>query len=304
MATEFSWSASRHDVFETCKRKYYFSYYAHQGGWRADASPLAKKIYFLKKLEPAVMWTGSVVHRAIRYTIVNRHIVSKEQVQEYLLKRLAIDHAASKRLTPQIASPKDFYLFEHYKGMDVDLDQINEKALICYANFFEGDSFNELIDLPDHHFLYIDPEKDDVASMKFVWNDLSIYAIPDLCYRDKKGSVKLLDWKTGKAPETTDLSEQLRIYAWRLNQVDGIDPEAYDVYAHSVYLFDNVERGRKIQKSDLEDVLQSITNSIDRMKQYLSDPFKNIPLAIDQFPMTENLKKCSSCVFAEVCERG
>lgn len=302
MPTEFSWSVSRHDVFDSCKRKYYFSYYAHQGGWKADASPLAKKIYFLKKLEPAVMWTGSVVHRAIRYAIVNRHVTSKEKVLDFLMKRLTLDHKASMELDREKATPKDFLLFEHYKGIEVSIDQIKEKAMICFSNFFGGDYFKELMEISDQHFLYIDPEKDDVASMKFLWNDLSIYAIPDICYRDKNGVIKLLDWKTGKAPEN-DLSEQLKIYAWRLQHLDGIDPDVHEVFASSVYLLDNAQRGRKIVKEDIDSVVHTIKESIAQMKAFMYDPEKNIPLEMEEFQMTDNIKKCSSCVFAEVCER-
>lgn len=302
MATEFSWSISRQDVFETCKRKYYFSYYAHQGGWRADASTLAKKIYFLKKLEPVAMWTGSVVHRAIRYAIVNRHVVSASKVQEFLSKRLEIDHRSSKELDLSKATPKDFLLFEHYKGKETDIEQIKEKARICFDHFYAGPFFQELLEISDQQFLYIDPEKDDVSSMKFKWDELSIYAIPDLCYRNKAGLIRLLDWKTGKAPDV-EISDQLKVYAWRLQHQDGVDPEAHEVLASSVYLLDNTERGRRILRQDLEEVIVSIQESIKQMKQFMFDQEKNIPLEMEAFPLTDNVNKCSNCVFAEVCGR-
>ena len=34
---QFSWSFSRHNSFETCKRKYYYSYYGCWGGWDKNA---------------------------------------------------------------------------------------------------------------------------------------------------------------------------------------------------------------------------------------------------------------------------
>lgn len=302
MASEFSWSVSRQDVFDSCKRKYYFSYYAHQGGWKADAPPLAKKIYFLKKLEPSVMWIGSVVHRAIRYAIVNRHITTKEKVLEFLVKRLELDHQQSKSLDPQTATAKDFLLFEHYKGIETDIEQIKEKAVICFSNFYDTPFFQELLEISDKDFLYIDPEKDDVASMKFKWNELSVYAIPDICYRNKHGQIRLLDWKTGKTPDI-DLSEQLKVYAWRLHHLDGIDPQAHEVLASSVYLLDKSERGRRIHKEDIAHIVDSIQSGIVEMKTFMYDQDRNIPLELDAFPMTDNLNKCSSCVFAEVCGR-
>ena len=34
---DFSWSFSRDSAFNTCKRKYYYSYYGSWGGWNKDA---------------------------------------------------------------------------------------------------------------------------------------------------------------------------------------------------------------------------------------------------------------------------
>ena len=39
---DFSWSFSRDNAFNTCKRKYYYSYYGSWGGWNKDADELSK----------------------------------------------------------------------------------------------------------------------------------------------------------------------------------------------------------------------------------------------------------------------
>ena len=39
---DFSWSFSRDSAFNTCKRKYYYSYYGSWGGWNKDADELSK----------------------------------------------------------------------------------------------------------------------------------------------------------------------------------------------------------------------------------------------------------------------
>ena len=43
---DFSWSFSRDNAFNTCKRKYYYSYYGSWGGWNKDADELSKKFSF------------------------------------------------------------------------------------------------------------------------------------------------------------------------------------------------------------------------------------------------------------------
>ena len=52
----FSWSASRHDTFASCRRRYYYSYYA---------SLEDEEIRRLKKLSALPLWAGSVVHETI-----------------------------------------------------------------------------------------------------------------------------------------------------------------------------------------------------------------------------------------------
>ncbi|HEY6105359.1 MAG TPA: PD-(D/E)XK nuclease family protein, partial [Anaeromyxobacteraceae bacterium] len=35
LANEFSWSKSRHDKFQDCRRAYFYAYYGSWGGWEA-----------------------------------------------------------------------------------------------------------------------------------------------------------------------------------------------------------------------------------------------------------------------------
>ena len=50
VAHGFSWSVSRHDNFESCRRRYFYSYYA------AEEDPEIKR---LKKLSALPLWAGS-----------------------------------------------------------------------------------------------------------------------------------------------------------------------------------------------------------------------------------------------------
>jgi len=53
VAKEFSWSVSRHDTFASCKRRYFYSYYA------SEDDPEIRR---LKKLSALPRWAGTVVH--------------------------------------------------------------------------------------------------------------------------------------------------------------------------------------------------------------------------------------------------
>ncbi len=73
----FSWSASRHDTFMSCKRRYYYSYYA---------SVDDPEIYRLKKLSALPLWAGSVVHDTIEAFLRAHDAVPSAEEQQALIR--------------------------------------------------------------------------------------------------------------------------------------------------------------------------------------------------------------------------
>src|SRR4026209_3054187 len=64
LANEFSWSRTRDNAFQECRRRYYYQYYGAWGGWDADSDPLVRRLYVLKQLATRQMWAGRPVHEA------------------------------------------------------------------------------------------------------------------------------------------------------------------------------------------------------------------------------------------------
>jgi hypothetical protein len=299
LVNEFSWSISRKEIFDYCRRKYYLNYYGSWGGWEFNAPEETRLIYFLKQRSFAEMWVGDKVHKAIKFTIENRHQVDEKYVGDALLRRLDRDHSDSLSRKFGMTRAKDFWLFEHYRGKQVDLDALKEKALLCLRNFFRTDVYQELLSVPNPDILYLDD--DNMDRMRFPVNGFTFYAIPDLCYR-KDGVTKLVDWKTGRASET-ELSNQLKVYAWRLKLLHDIDPDQQPVHGQSIFLQDGASRGRMITGADLSDIESLANQSITEMQACLAEPSGNKPHPMGHFAMTENRNKCSSCAYWEVCER-
>ena len=73
----FSWSASRHDSFMSCRRRYYYSYYA---------SAQDTEIYRLKKLSALPLWAGSVVHDTIESFLRGHDSLPAPEEQEALIR--------------------------------------------------------------------------------------------------------------------------------------------------------------------------------------------------------------------------
>ena len=74
----FSWSASRHDTFASCRRRYFYSYY----GALED-----EEIRRLKKLSALPLWAGSVVHDAIEAFLHEHDAVPAPEAQEALIRQ-------------------------------------------------------------------------------------------------------------------------------------------------------------------------------------------------------------------------
>jgi hypothetical protein len=66
LTNDFSWSKSRHEKFQDCRRAYFLHYYGSWGGWEDGAHPELRQLWVLKKLANRFHWAGGVVHAVIK----------------------------------------------------------------------------------------------------------------------------------------------------------------------------------------------------------------------------------------------
>jgi hypothetical protein len=65
LRNELSWSFSRKEIFETCRRKYYYHYYLAWGGWDREAAPRRQIAYRLSKMTGIDSYIGMKVHHCV-----------------------------------------------------------------------------------------------------------------------------------------------------------------------------------------------------------------------------------------------
>ena len=157
----FSWSASRHDSFATCKRRYYYSYYA------AANDPEIRR---LKKLSALPLWAGSVVHDTIEaFLRANDRLPSLED-QEALIRSVVHSGMLSswreseafvqvaEATLPPAASPEaaaeaarePFRLFEHEYGIPIEQEDKRLAVNIVMRslkNFFKSDTLQRALEV-------------------------------------------------------------------------------------------------------------------------------------------------------------
>ena len=112
MENPFSWSASRHDTFATCRRRYFYSYYA------AAEHPEIKR---LKRLSALPLWAGSVVHETIEALLKERDALPPETEQEAIVKAAVHGRMLADWRDSESGSER-FRLFEHEYSQPVDAE--------------------------------------------------------------------------------------------------------------------------------------------------------------------------------------
>ena len=104
--------------------------------------------------------------------------------------------------------------------------------------------------------------------------------------------------------DSDGISEQLKIYALKMLLKSNINIEDVDIEAYEVYLPSLHQIGGKIEKADIDHIIEKLKEDVEFQKQFLedSDIIRNQPLSHDNFPRTNSAKKCATCTFRKVCE--
>lgn len=196
-----SWSFSRNELFQSCKRAYYFSYYLSWGGWEYNAPPRSKLAYRLKKMTSVDAFIGSTVHAEISHIVGCLCQAMDVRVdEERLLRR--IDRAFEDSMSEKwIDDPKRNTCFhEDYYGegfTDTARANKKQKALSCIETFLGSPMYDKLAEhARGLEWLWIDnPQSRTIP--KFPIEDFEAIAKIDLAVR-AAGSVTIVDFKTGK----------------------------------------------------------------------------------------------------------
>ncbi|MFA7298711.1 MAG: PD-(D/E)XK nuclease family protein [Candidatus Absconditabacterales bacterium] len=314
-----TWSTTRITVLEYCNKKYLFNYYPHS--LRSLNQDVWLTTLLLKNLKSADMRVGEKTHhllsdylRALKRGDFEEGTIQKfkDRVIDEMRKEFEIsktrDYTAYDR-------DRKFGLSEHYYGENIDdqLEEIIQKVTHNLDVFLESER-NEKV---QHFFknaqsVYVEnPRERDFEGMKLHLNSIpelksvNVMAAPDFGVVVSDNKYLILDRKSGKERMDIDgASEQLKIYALKLLlksnlNIDNVDIEAYEVYLPSLH-----QIGGKIEKADIDHILQKIKDDVEFQKQFLEDGdiIKNQPLSVNNFPRTKSEKKCASCTFRKVCE--
>jgi CRISPR/Cas system-associated exonuclease Cas4 (RecB family) len=317
MPGSFAWSASRHDTFATCKRRYYYSYYA------AGEDPEIRR---LKKLSALPMWAGSVVHDTIESFLRANATLPSADDQDALVRQAVharmvsdwrLSEAAGIDGIPVPPSPADavscptsagtataestlplelpFRLFEHEYGVAVEQEDKRlavNTVMRSLRNFFRSPTLDRALAVGREQWLALE----DLVSFKV--DDVEVRVRMDLAYRDHDGGVVIVDWKTGRG-EGRFNEVQVAGYALYASEQGWVDqPER--IATELSYLVIPKTVRRAVDRRKVDHLRNFIRKSASNMKALLADPHENVA-RIEDFPMIEKPSVCRRCNFRRLC---
>ena len=294
-SNEFSWSRTRDNVFQECRRRYYYHYYGAWGGYRPDAPPSARTLYVLKQLGTRQMWAGRLVHEAVERSLLalrDGHGLSQKALIDDTVRQMREEWKGSRDHAYR-ESPRRTGLFEHEYGVPVkdgEWQALRDHVIRCLRNFHRLPLLTEIKRTPTDRFILIE----NIGS--FPWEGTRVFTAPDFGYWNTADRLQLVDWKTGGNGE--DASLQLGGYALYALEVLGVDLPRVDL------LEVNLREGRVTShpwdEASLERVRGHVRLSVRAMKAYLKDAEANLAEEAN-FEKTEDVRICRWCNFRGLC---
>ena len=301
LQNEFSWSKSRDGVFNACLRAYYYHYYGSWNGWRHDAPPDVRELYIMKNLQSVPLWTGAVIHDAVRQVVQALSQGKTLPVEQALIsarERMQRDLEESRSGRFRRRPNRMCGLLEHYYGLPLTNETIQEAMVSaegCIRRFYTTASYRKMLELGPSGILEVERLESVRLSGSKVW------VSPDVILRNEDDSITIVDWKTGRSASSDATRLQLAIYGIYAVQSYGASPQSLLGVEENLRLGE--EHVYPLKEWVLDEARKYVDNSIRKMQALLHDQARNIALIRD-FPMTDNLAVCMGCRFRRACERA
>jgi hypothetical protein len=296
LVNEFSWSRSRDNTFQDCRRKYFYHYYGAWGGWDAGAAEEVRRLYVLKQLSTRQQWAGRVVHDAVEmafHAFAQGRDIPVEPFVADVIERMRADWRSSKAARYR-ESPKTPALFEHEYQVDLKPEvwqALSGNVARCLRNFFRLPLLAAIRKTAPEHWSI------EHWSKVFDFEGTAVWVAPDFGFWTEEGRLALVDWKSGGA-NGEGAAFQLGCYALYAHEVLGVPPAKVDLFEAN--LREPLITPHHWSDERLEEIKERLRLSIRSMKAYLVDPEANVA-DIAGFEKTEELRICRWCNFRAVC---
>jgi PD-(D/E)XK nuclease superfamily len=299
LKNEFSWSKTRDEVFKTCPRQYWFSYYGYWNGWLETAPERTREIYILKNLKSRQMWAGEKVHECIQRSLNNVRrgikVLPVDEIVSITLDQMRAEFRSSKSKNYR-KNPKSCGLLEHEYEMEVSDEAWKEVAgnvETCLRTFYASDIYDGLKAHRKDGWL----EVEEFSS--FLLDHTKINLVIDCAIKEGEG-VYIYDWKTGKSL-SEELSIQLGCYALYAMEKWNTPPESLSVIEYNLSI--DKSNWFSVSQEEMKGMKGYINGSIKDMQSLLADVSNNLPMEEGRFSKIEDEHITSRCNYRRICRK-
>lgn len=278
------WSASRYDAFSSCKRRYYYTYYA-----KFDSEFERSRIDRLKKLTTIPLETGSLTHDIIA-AILERIKKSSDPLNTEKLTNVI------RSQTDKAVGEKTF--FETYYGVmpSIPADLLAARVEEAVDHFVESERFEWIRNRSDVYKKQWIVEPEGFGETRIA--GLKAYCKVDFLLPDGD-DIHILDWKTGKKdPE----KHRKQLVGYSLYACDQFGCSQDRIRPVVAYLKDRYEEEPlELHPGEVAAFETTVKNETEEMYEFNTNIWANRPKDKEVFTKTTNIALCNSCEFKELC---
>ncbi len=324
---ELSWSISRRNMFEDCKRKYFYNYYGSWEGWESEAPEEARILYRLKQLDSRHTWKGTTVHDAIAFLLkclLENKKIEFEKIEKTVVQRMRAQFRESLAKSYREDPKRKFGLLEHEYEEEI-ADRVwrenRDDVLECLDNFKASKYWKAVEELELSRCLALEGDLNNPSNLwknittdlqtllhlpysvtvdSFDLDGLKVWAKLDFAYRQKDGTVQIIDWKSGQSGGEPD-SLQLNVYGYYASEVWELRDENIQLTIYNVAREE--EFTHQFSSKAKRETRQQILANVREMKEILVEPEENKARKED-FPKIENDNFCRHCEYRLICKPG
>jgi hypothetical protein len=278
------WSVTRYDLFQTCKRRYFYTYYA-----KHDREYSRDRIELLKKLTSIPLEIGNIVHDVFKVFLERMR-----KTEAPIDKAAFFDYV--KRKTHAYCDGKTFCEIYYGDLSDINKDEIYAKVRGCLIGFLDSRRFNWITEeaISQKNQWIIEPPGYGETRI----DDMKAYCKVDFLF-PLNDEIYIIDWKTGKPNEQKHRKQLIGYATWASNQFDHAPEKIIPIIANLWPEY--VETTFKLNQFDIQELALRIKEESRDMYAYCADVEQNIPRGKDAFSKTTISKICNYCNFRELC---
>lgn len=304
---EFSWSLSRHMLFNSCKRAYFIRYHLAQGGWNTFSGDIPKSAYTEKYLKNITSWASDVFISSLESALSSLQYVNSPPEERHAALERELKIGISRRLFADEASlrheewrhdAKKLNLSElYYKripasaGESAPVSAARKKLSGALALFIGSDIFSELAS--------IDPlcwkRHQDVPC--FTHGSMKVYLHTGLVALSD-GRLLSFDFafvSDDRIPAEPDLLPASLFAIYASKRWSGVPPVSKKILFTSDSM--SVQSHYSTALPEPDSTLSFISRSAESMLALHSN------LSAASYPATDNRSQCAACQFAGTCAR-